>query len=95
MNRNQVLNVWVPRLEYGLAWARLHLIAIAVCYCLIYIGQVTRTNSLGGKLSKIVVQRDQLYYEVEALNAKVAQAGSIKSIQAQGLELPQSVLYAK
>jgi hypothetical protein len=97
MNRNQVINVWLPRLEYGLHWARMHLIVIAVCYCLIYIGQVTRTNNLGQKLNTYLRQRDAVYEQMQELNILAAQARSINSIQSrsQGLVQPTSVLFAK
>ena len=96
MNRNQVLHVWQPRLEYGLAWARAHLIVLAVIYALIDIGQVTRTNSLGVRLNQYITQRDKVYLEVQGLTISVAQARSLQllSSKSQGMTEPQSVLFA-
>lgn len=97
MNRNQVINVWLPRLEYGLHWARMHFITLAVIYALLYIGQVTRTNNLGQKLNTKLAQRDVLYEQVQELNIQTVQAGSIRELRqhSQGLVEPTSVVFVK
>lgn len=97
MNRNQVVNVWLPRLEYGLHWARLHFIAIAVIYALLYASQVTRTERQGVKLNKLLTQRDDLYNQVQDLNIKAVQANSITVLRqnSQGLVEPTSVVFGK